>query len=762
MGTTTTLHCATWMVIVFGLGILPAPQAFAQFDPIAGTVDVEPVAGATFGVGYDISRQRIFPQGGGCVSVNTAQIVESGSPSSDASFDSLTTVSQMAEGMHLAASLKVMMALGGGAAGVSLKSDFLQNVTSSQFKQSVFAKSVAYDKPKFVDPTYIQLKPEYVAMLADPARRAEFIANCGNGFVWGIRRGSEFYGAAWVDQQSLTSWTQYQGMVAASAGSDLNSAGGQAAIAQSMNSVFGVASVKVNAKKTDTTGINPSDAASLVSAYQQYGTLTGAHADVKLIIAPYSYAAGYPPANPFGPLPNEEMLETLGSALWDLRALIDDSDFIVKHPDQHALGISPGKRQQRLNDVQQLQGAWKGEFANLGPRVQACMSDFTASCSALAGQYANRNLPFDRGLLPSRYTSNCGQRVDLPANMVSSSIGLYKMPDSTVRGDTEMFGGPVVAEGRMTYFPAGRELRVRLRTVLEEDKGDHSTFDYTLEKPVFNLDASAGQASGSLSECDFDGTGISAQDMLQLPGPVPMPLLNTHGYVSGKSGPTPRGFQKIAGGIGLLSALNCELDRDGTDGGLQCQAPEVRDTQLKLVNRSDKEAETWVPTLNRGAIIATFAAFADRTRTLRAQAVAPTSGKRMAAAPPSGKELQARSAALVLDQRAKAANLRQADRRAMAVMPASVIQVLSTRLAALGAKQGGKAPATAQPLPVPPKPAPVAAQPLPVPPKPALVAAQPLPVPPKPAPVAAQPSPVSPNPASAAAFPSLPAPLPKR
>jgi hypothetical protein len=194
--------------------------------------------------------------------------------------------------------------------------------------------------------------------------------------------------------------------------------------------------------------------------------------------------------------------------------------------------------------------------------------------------------------------------------------------------------------------------------------------------------------------------------------------------------------------------LNCELDRDGLDAGLQCAAPEVGDTQLTLVNRSDKEAEAWVPTLNRGAIVAAFAALADRTMRVRAQAVAPASGKRMASPPPSGKELQARSAALILDQRAKAANLRQADRKAMAVMPASVIQVLSARLAALGANQGGKAPATVQPLPVPPKPAPAAAQP--------------MQVPPKPAPVAAQPLPVSPNPASSATYPPLPAPLPKR
>ena len=725
---TVTLHRVTWMVFLFGLGILPTPRALAQVDPIAGTIGVEPVVGATFGVGYDVSLQKIFPQGGGCVSINTAQTFESGSPSADSSFDSLTTLSQMADGMHLAASLKVMMALGGSAAGLSLKSDFLQSVASSQFKQSVFAKFVSSDKPKFVDPAYVQLKPEYVAMLADPARRAEFLAKCGTGFVWGIRRGSEFFGAASVDQQSLTTWTQYQGMVAASAASDVNAAGGQSSLAQSMSSTFGSANVKVISRRTDTTGTTPSNVESLVSAYQQYGTLTGAHADVKLIIAPYSYAAGYPSSNPLAPLPNEEMLETLGSALWDLRALIDDSDFIIRHPDQYALGISPGKRQQRLRDVQQLQGVWKGELANLGPKVKACMSDFTAACGALAGQYASRNLPFDRGLLPSRYTSDCAQRVDLKGDLVSRTIGTKPMPDTPTRGDAEMFGGPVKAEGWMMFSPSGRELKVRLTTQLEEMKGDHSTFLSNFETSVFNLDAPGSPVKGSLSECDFDFLGISAPTL---------PQSNYHGYVSGVSGNAPRGFQRIAPGTGLLSALNCELDRDGPDGGLRCNPPEVLDTQLKLVNRSDKEAEAWVPTLNRAAIVA---AFADRASHLRTQPVAPTSGKRTAAPPPSGKDLQARNTAVVLDKRIQAATLRQQDRKAMAVMPPSVIQVLNARLAALGANKGGKAPAPVQPPPAQPKAAPVVTQP--VPPKPAPVVYPPPP--PKPAPVVTQPVPPPP------------------
>jgi hypothetical protein len=742
------------MVIVMGLGILPTPRALAQFDPASGTTKVEPVAGATYGVGYDVTRRMIFPQGGGCVSVNTAQTYESGpSPQAVSDFSARTTYSQMTEAMHLSASLKVMMALGGSAAGVGFKSEFLQKVTSTEFKQSVFAQYHANDNPRYVDLTYVQLKPEYAAMLADPARRAEFLAKCGSGFVFGIQRGSEFYGAAWVDQQSLTTWTQYQGLAAAGVGSSQNATSADIAIAQSMNSTFGAANVHARSVRTDITGINTTDVASLISAFQQYGNLTGPRADLKLIIAPYAFAAGYPPSDPLGPLPNDDMLEVLGNALWDLRALIDDSDFIIKHPDQHALGVSPGKRQQRLNDVQQLQTAWRRELANLGPQVQSCMSSFAASCSALAGQYSARNLPFDRGLLPSRYTSNCGQRVDLSGSQVAGRIGTYQMPDSTVQGDAEMFGGPVQAEGWLTYFPSGRELWVRLRTKLRETKGDFSTFDYTLEKPVGNLDGPLGPVSGSLSECDFDGTGV----------PAAAGLVNTHGYVSWKSDPTPRGIKKIVGGAGLLSALNCELDRDGTDGGLQCQAPEIRDSQVTLVNRSDKEAEAWVPTLNRGAIVAAFAAFADRTMHLRAQTGAPTSGKRAAAPPPSGKELQARSVGLLMDERAKAALQRQADRKAMvAAMPASVIQVLSARLAALGANQGGKAPAAALALPVPPKPAPAAAQPTQVPPKPAPVAAQPMQVPPKPAPVAAQPLPVSPNPASSATFSPLPAPLPKR
>ncbi len=591
---------------------------------VPSVMEIEPIDAATYGFGYDTTSRQLFASAGGCVTVNPGQTFASGQPESGSDFEQVTTSSTIAEELGLSVSASISASFGGFGGSAKTAVGVTSGTTSSQFSESIFAYSYNKDIPVFVNPAFVSLKPQYRAMLQDPAKIPMFRAACGDAFIYGIQDGREFYGTASVVEQSMSSFAKFSEKVEASGSGWGVSADTAVSFANALNQSFGSQNIVLKTVRSDASP-NPATVVELVNQFRAFGGQTGGKHHVRMYVAPYSYADGYPLNDPLTPPRDDEKLIYLADALWDLKALQEDSAFILEHPEMFAMGTTPEKRNARLLAVRNAQERWKGEFDGLRAKAVPCVANFSPACATLASQYQQRDPLLERAILPIRYSSDCGpqpwqdashrgQSLEIVGTQVSGKIGACNAPWTKLRGDAEMGGGPVRVQAWLKLWPDRRQLKTLFNVDLAEWKTDSNgnrqtsgnrdtefycrapTSTMTDANVLVDLDNARNYLSvnGNLKECRWSGSGTTAP-VAAAPAGMPAGMFGYISWISPKS--PPHALQQITGGArGILDAVTCQLDGPGGDtNNLRCTTPNVRNVGLKLVNQLDLDADNWTP-----------------------------------------------------------------------------------------------------------------------------------------------------------------------
>lgn len=579
------IHSLMLLFLFLLLSMLPC-QVWAQRGE--GAV-VDPELLSSYGDGYDLRLRRLVAAGGRCVEFDAENLVSAGGSYAETSFDRVTSSSSLATRMMLSASSSLSVGFGGFGASAGYKMKMLNESQVSHYTESVLASALIHEQWWLLNRESVRLKQRYVDLLRDPSTRPQFTKECGDSFVLGIQKAREFYGMATVTNQDLRAFSEYIQEWKASGRSWFGSGGGALDWAQVVERTFTSRNLRITAGRSDIGLTNPTSVQELVDQFRSFSTRPGDASLFKVFVAPYTFAAGYPLDDPLTPETRDEQLSILSAALWDLRTLIEDAEFIQHNPSLFALGLTPERRAKRLSEVEKREKAWRVEYEELREVGSQCIQAFTMECEGLVGNYRDRDVLLEGRHLPHRYQSDCGQRLHL-TDLVDANSELQHSTFSHVGGDTEMGGGPGAFDVTARMFREGPELKITVRTRLEEQKADRSRFEMLQSGVIFDLAhprRNVGAAYGDLIECDYS------------PALVDAPVVNApdvFGTLSAMTGRHPRGYQRLTGvAKGILRSISCEADRKGDDRGMGCSAPELRSLDVALLNKLDMAAEGWSP-----------------------------------------------------------------------------------------------------------------------------------------------------------------------
>lgn len=595
------------------LGLLLVSMPLTNTEA-ADFIVVDAIDAADFGFGYDTERQQLKARGGGCIAFDAAHTFENGAPSSNSKLKHVKSTSQVVENMNVSVSGQLSALTPKGTFGIAPKLELAKNTEISQYSESLFAYSYARKPVVFLHPASIRLKPEYLSMLNDSQKGiGAFRAACGDTFVWGIQKSREFYGIATLKRQTQEAWSQFKAGGSASYEAPSGAASGEAEVGYSktLKQYFGEDSLEVDSRSSDPSIKNSTTIDEMISQYRDFNKESKAGLKAtKYVLGSYAYAANWPIRDPLSPSNNDIGLSSVVKALWDLKTLEQDANFIENHHEQFAMGTKPDKREERMKAIKLARARWKSEFRKLTDLAANCLKDFDQQCKAKAAEYENRDVMAERDVLPKRYSSDCRQTIQLTE--LAEQVGGYHMERSPRKGDNEMDGGPVKVRMSAKFSAEDRQLKLEHETRLlewKEKNGKRQTsrrqnteFWGRRDVIVFDLDHpnqhSPGQKHklyGNLKECTFADNPVFAPYVTDPNNPESV-AFKWHGWAEDKSGKKPRNFVKLIRGTrGLLTFSECMLDRRGRDGKLECRAPGIRNTNVKLVNELDLIADKWTP-----------------------------------------------------------------------------------------------------------------------------------------------------------------------
>jgi len=582
-------------------------------------LDVEPVAGAYYGWGYNLTTKQFTSP---CIGYNASATYASGDPDQGTTFEFVENTSEIVSKSNLSVSAALKVHAFGGTYQLDNKTDVAAGTESSTYSQALFANAYRYNIPKFLDIGQVAFKPEARNLLTSAGGKGQFKQQCGDAFVIGIQTGREFLGTATITKQTLKAWTQFANKTGASASGAWGSASGSVDIGKLMEQTFGSQNIVVKTYSTGSNKQNPTQASELTGYYKDFLNSSGPEKTVKLIVSPYQLVGDYPWENPLQGTNKEDYIGMMVVGLWELKAAIRDANFVLDPTTagMFALGTTQAKKNDRTAYIRQMRDAWQREYEMLLGAAQKCNDQFTPVCKSLAEFYdRNRNLAAQRyAALPDRYLSDCKQPLvlkdvgqTLKNSLVQTTFG------TKIIGDAETGGAPSRVVAELTFKPDRSQLKAILSVMKMEwnqphvqgeairpkgsDKKHYSTWGLQAQATVFDLENPQryGLGSENLNHCTFKGKGIDFPDIKTPPA---TPELNrfgfnqafTHGYIDGKSGKDPRGQVHFGNGRGALEFITCEVDRKGNDDNMQCLDLGVRNVALTLVSTQDQEADRWV------------------------------------------------------------------------------------------------------------------------------------------------------------------------
>jgi hypothetical protein len=283
-------------------------------------------------------------------------------------------------------------------------------------------------------------------------------------------------------------------------------------------------------------------------------------------------------------------------ALWDLKTLKEQAQYILKKEKKFALGIpNSQKRQLRLANVRSLLAGWQTEFDKLLTDLKGCMSSYNENCTKLANTYEANPKIAQESLLPQKYQSYCYGNIEVRHDSEEVPTDDDRISLQHVgRGDAEMGSGPVRVKAFLDLMVDGTQLKAAVIVSLQEDKADYSLFNATYNFVVFDLNPP--DFGDAFKECEFNKVFPVKEDRIVLAG------RKAFGVIAARSGRNPPHDKYQTFPVndrearGALRSISCILDSGGKDDGkLFCKLPELANLHMNLVNKLDLEAEKWQP-----------------------------------------------------------------------------------------------------------------------------------------------------------------------
>jgi hypothetical protein len=551
-------------------------------------------------MGYDTSAQAAAKGGKSCIDFDPKK-THAGIPAGTQDNDGKGYIrsSDIVKQMNLSVDAQVKAFTGTYEAKSTL--DVAKNTETHKYSETWLFRRYLRSDTMYLLAEEISLKPEYKSLFSKGIQGLdEFRARCGNAFVIGQQTSAYYFGTVFkAVEKAITSSDlnvtfsfKYGGAVNVDADSKLK-------ITEKQQE-----EIKEYTVKNSTTDLSlPPPANSKEAVEKQYQEFTIKEGSVgKLVearIAPYTVVKGVPPDTILGKSIEEVKLQILLDALWDLKTLKDEAQYILKKEKMFALGIpGGGKRQLRLENVRSLLVGWQAESDKLLEDVKGCMSSYSENCTKLANKYEANPKIAEEALLPQKYQSQCYGNIEVRQEPPKTPQDQDRITlNHGRRGDREMDSGPVKVEGFIDLLVQGTQLKAKFDVRLEENKGDHSQFDATSEFVVFDLNPP--DFKDHFKECEFNATFPVKESKISRPSG------NVYGVIARTSGKNPPHgtYVKITGdNSGILTSVSCILDTGDSDDKLFCYPPELTNLHINLVNRLDLEAEKWQPQLAPGEV----------------------------------------------------------------------------------------------------------------------------------------------------------------
>ena len=581
---------STWLVFsCFLATLLCGSKAIAQ-----GLYQfIDPFPLARYGLGYDLSAERQAASGQPCINFDEdpqnmfTDIVGAG-----IEFDTKTITStyDLVDKMNLTASAQMKSI----NQEINLGLDILKESEIHRFSQTDMFWSYNIFNTVSLKAESLSYKPSAKELLNLGVLGADrFMARCGDAFVIGMKKAGFYYGTSSIkkEETSNTDKIKISFDIKYNSGTSYKAASAYEKNRKESNIVKKV-ELKVKTSDSTLAGAKPVNLKELRSQWRTFTPSLETSQPISLVLAPYS-VIGIDQKGVLEESPTELKLKILLRGLWDLKTIIEEGGYILRHQDDFAFGLPKSKIliKHRKNSIKRTLTQWRKEKENLIVDTKSCMKNFTKTCNKLADWYKNNPRITERNLLPKKKDSLCYGEFIINSNMEGEKIKF----DARKKGDSEMGGGPILLTSAINIWRDERQLKFQIRTEAEENKSDHSTFVASKIFTLFDLDPEHPEMGDMFKECEFAKPFINKN---------PVKGKITYGIIEGQTGKNPRGFIPFDG-VGILKQLHCKLDKKGNDYKMAvCERINMTNFQILLQSKLDREAQSWdfpkfikVPTL---------------------------------------------------------------------------------------------------------------------------------------------------------------------
>jgi hypothetical protein len=585
-----------FFIMAIAMGSMPVDSA-AQLQLYTR---VEPFDGVRLGMSYDMAAQRPALAGRPCIDFDAQKFhLQPANPPVDSSSERITRKYDLVKKMELTADAQLKAITGSYAIGSRL--DLADTTEAHQYSETTMLWSYRMQDTPILLSEYITLKPEYIELLKKgPQGRDEFRARCGTGFVIGMQTGEYYYGTLFTQTAIEQAVRTVKLNVTYSIKSSINS-GGYLDYKRSVDEKKEKAVKSAKASHTDNQLPNSEDPETIKQQWTNFKATGRGAQVVRVLIAPYSAASNVPVGGVLSEDRDQTRLDKLLESLWDLKTLMEAGSLVLREPNAFAMGVPGlpgGKRSARLAYIRSAVQGWNKEYDQLLDLTKRCVKDFKPECKVAADKYgANPTIAQRDVVLPRRYGSQCYGEVEvrlIPEPVPEKSDRSATKDYVRRSGDDEMGGGPVKVKAKVLLRPDGRRLiRGTLNIHLEEDKKDHSTFEYSKEFDVFDLVSGFDGKPNPLEECRVPTARFTRLE------PV-IKGSNIHGLLTHRTEKNERWVTMRADNNGILPSLTCMVDGVGRDDWVRCEPPRLNSIPISLVNALDEEADQWSRDSERG------------------------------------------------------------------------------------------------------------------------------------------------------------------
>lgn len=421
-------HCIT-MTLLGCLLVLPGA---VSADILKNPREIEPVTGASLGMGWDTTRKKLANV---CIDESSPRL-SSGEVAVDTSpnveeFSMVRSATEMSDKMGLGMEVALSAMTGIGRISNETKAGLLKQTSMSRYSLTLVGRS-RETVPEFLDKEGLRLKAEAARLLESEIKHPQFRDRCGDSFVLGWLKGHELVARLEVTEQArkkLREMNFENNLGIASGNYDLDTLI-EVSKSSEMASVRQTVDVKVYRTDSKRTGTDYSDPEAFQRTFFEWQSRVDPADDgqiVALFVAPYrGNIPDYPPREYLAARTAESYLGWIADALWQLKAAEEDARYVAENPGQHALAVREATRQERLAAVRRARDAWAREYETLKSRGAECLQTLKALRAEMSDKDALPELPdfcvetaeryrFDRHLarerdriLPPQKSAECG------------------------------------------------------------------------------------------------------------------------------------------------------------------------------------------------------------------------------------------------------------------------------------------------------------------------------------------------------------------